>query len=244
MRKTLSFLYQWVVFVPLFVVFTLITALVVILMAPIFGNRFWGYHPPKWWSRFTCWLALCRVRTRGHEHLDSRQSYIFVANHQGAFDIFLVYGFLNHAIIWMQKKSLREIPFVGFASEKAGHVFVDNSNTTARATSIEKAKERINHGMSMVIFPEGARTKSGKMGRFKRGAFHIAHDMKLPVVPLTINGPYDILKRNTLQLKPGKKMELVIHPPVRTDNLTQAELFELMDGTWETIHDALWKKYK
>ncbi len=244
MKKTLSFLYQWIVFVPLFVVLTLITALVVMVMAPIFGSRFWGYHPPKWWSRFTCWLALCRVKTHGHEHLDPCQSYIFVANHQGAFDIFLVYGFLKHAIIWMQKKSLRDIPFVGFASEKAGHVFVDNSSVAARAVSIEKAKKRITQGMSMVIFPEGARTKNGKMGRFKRGAYHIAYDMKLPIVPLTINGPYDILKRNTLKLNSGKKMELVIHPPIPTDNLTQAELFELIDGTRETIYNALWEKYK
>jgi len=144
----------------------------------------------------------------------------------------------------MQKKSLREIPFVGFASKKAGHVFVDNSNAAARAASVEEAKQRITRGMSIVIFPEGARTKNGKMGRFKRGAYYIAHDMKLPIVPLTINGPYDVLKRNTLKLNPGKKMELVIHPPIPTDNLTQAELFELIDRTWETIHDALWEKYK
>lgn len=242
--KTLSFLYQWVIFVPLFVVITLITALVVMLMAPLFGSRFWGYHPPKWWSRFTCWLALCRVKTSGHEYLDPRQSYIFVANHQGAFDIFLVYGFLKHTIIWMQKKSLREIPFVGFASQKAGHVFVDNSSVTARAATIERAKNQITDGVSMVIFPEGARTKTGKMGRFKRGAFHIAHDMKLPIVPLTINGPYEVLKRNTLRLNPGKKMELVIHPPLRTDNLTQEELVELIENTWETIHGALWKKHQ
>lgn len=243
-NRTFSFLYQWIVFVPLFLVLTLITALVVMVMAPLFGSRFWGYQPPKWWSRLTCWLALCRVKTRGHEHLDPKQSYVFVANHQGAFDIFLVYGFLKHAIIWMQKQSLRTIPLVGFASEKAGHVFVDNSNPTARAATIEKAKKGITDGVSIVIFPEGARTKNGKMGRFKRGAYHIAHDMKLPIVPLTVNGPYDVLKRNTLRLKPGKKMELVIHPPICTSNLTQDELTGLIENSWETIHDGLWEKYR
>ena len=80
-----------------------------------------------------------------------------MANHQGAFDIFLVYGFLNQKIIWMQKQSLRKIPFVGYASEKAGHVFVDNSTPNTRAKSIINAKEKIIDVISMVIFPEGSR---------------------------------------------------------------------------------------
>lgn len=242
-KNILVFLYQWLIFVPIFILLTLITALTVIVMAPLFGNRFWGYYPPKWWSRLTCWLALCRVKTSGHENLDPRQSYVFVANHQSAFDIFLVYGFLNQNIKWMQKQSLRKIPFVGFASEKAGHVFVDSSNPAARAASIKKAKEQIVEGVSMVIFPEGARSRSGKLGRFKRGAYYMAHNMKLPVVPLTINGAYDVLKRDGFRLRPGK-MELVIHRPIPTDSFTEAEISGLIEETGETIHSALWKKYK
>lgn len=213
------------------------------VMAPVFGSKFWGYYPPKWWSRLTCWLALCRVKTRGHENLDPRQSYVFVPNHQSAFDIFLVYGFLNQNIKWMQKQNLRKIPFVGFASEKAGHVFLDNSTPKARAVSLEKAKAEIVDGISMVIFPEGSRTRDGKMGRFKRGAYHVAHDMNLPVVPLTINGAYDVMNRSGLRLRPGK-MELVIHQPVPTKSLTEEEISGLIDETRETIYADLWEKYK
>ncbi len=242
-KNIVVFLYQWLIFVPVFVMLTLITALIVMVMAPLFGSKFWGYYPPKWWSRLTCWLALCRVKTRGHENLDPKQSYVFVANHQSAFDIFLVYGFLNQNIKWMQKQSLRKIPFVGFASEKAGHVFVDNSNPKSRAASIKTAKEQIVDGVSMVIFPEGARTKSGEMGRFKRGAYHLAHDMNLPVVPRTINGAYNVLKRTGFNLNPGK-MELVIHRPIDTASLTEAEIPGLIGETRDTIYSALWGKYK
>lgn len=237
------FFYQWVIFVPLFILLTLVTALLVMVLAPLFGDRFWGYYPPKWWSRFTCWLALCFVKTRGRENLDPHKSYIFVANHQGAFDIFVVYGFLNQNIKWMQKQSLRKIPFVGFASEKAGHVFVDNTNAATRTASIRKAKEQIVNGVSMVIFPEGARTHDGRMGHFKRGAYHIAVDMKLPVVPLTINGPFDVLKRNTLRLRPSK-MELIIHEPIDTEGLKESDIPGLIDRTRTIIHEALWDKYK
>lgn len=242
-KKILVFLYQWLIFAPIFVLLTLITALTVMVMVPLFGGKFWGYYPPKWWSRLTCWLALCRVKTRGHENLDPGQSYVFVANHQSAFDIFLVYGFLNQNVKWMQKQSLRKIPFVGFASEKAGHVFVDNTNPKARAASIKKAKEQIVDGVSMVIFPEGARTRSGKMGRFKRGAYYLAHDMNLPVVPLTINGAYNVLKREGFCLRPGK-MELVIHRPIPTGSLTEAEIPGLIEETRDIIYSALWEKYK
>ncbi len=221
----------------------MVTALLVMVLAPLFGDRFWGYYPPKWWSRFTCWLALCFVKTRGRENLDPHKSYIFVANHQGAFDIFVVYGFLNQNIKWMQKQSLRKIPFVGFASEKAGHVFVDNTNAATRTASIRKAKEQIVNGVSMVIFPEGARTHDGRMGHFKRGAYHIAVDMKLPVVPLTINGPFDVLKRNTLRLRPSK-MELIIHEPIDTEGLKESDIPGLIDRTRTIIHEALWDKYK
>lgn len=241
--KILHLLYQWIIFMPLFILITLITALLVTIMAPVFGSKFWGYYPPHWWSRITCWLALCPVSTKGHEQLDPRQSYIFIANHQGAFDIFLIYGFLNQNIKWIQKQSLRRLPLVGFASQKAGHVFVDNANLATLGATIERAKEQIADGVSMVIFPEGARTLTGKMGRFKRGAYHIAYDMKLPVVPLTINGPYDVLKRNTFHLKPGR-LELVIHAPIPTDKLTEADIPALRDRTRDVIHSALWDKYQ
>lgn len=243
LKKIIAFLYQWLVFTPIFLVITLITALIVMVCAPIFGNKNWGYVPPKWWSRVTCRIALCSVKSRGHENLDKNQSYVFIANHQGAFDIFLVYGFLNHSIKWVQKQSLRKIPFVGFASAQAGHVFVDNSSAAARARTIVNVEKEIVDGVSMMMFPEGSRTLTGKMTRFRRGAYHAAYDLKLPIVPLTINGPFDIMKRGTLCLNPGK-MELVIHEPISTDNISEDEIPELVERTKNIIHSALWEKYK
>lgn len=242
-KNILGRVYQWIVFAPLLVIFTIITALTVIIFSPVFGNKFWGYYPPKWWSRLVCWTALCRIKTKGHENLDPKQSYVFIANHQGYFDVFLVYGFLNQNIKWVQKQSLRKIPFVGKASEIAGHVFVDNSSVASRAKTINRAKEQIVDGVSMMMFPEGARTLDGKLQRFKRGAYQVAYDMKLPIVPLTINGPYDVLRRNTKTMKPGK-LELIIHRPIPTEHLTEEDIPALMEQTKNIIHSGLWEKYK
>lgn len=242
-KRILLFLYQWLVFTPIFVTFTILTALTVMAFAPVFGSRYWGYVPPRWWSRLTCWLALCRVKSSGHENLDPRQSYVFVANHQGAFDIFLVYGFLNQNIKWVQKASLRNIPLVGFASEIAGHVFVDNSSPAARVNTINEAKKKITDSVSIMLFPEGARSHTGKLGRFKRGAYQIAYDLKLPVVPLTLNGPFDVMKRGSLCLKPSR-LELIIHKPIPTENLNEYDIPVLIGESREIIHSSLWEKFK
>ena len=243
MKRILTFLYQWLILAPIFIVLTFITAITVIVFSSLFGNKYWGYYPPKWWSRFTCWLSLCRVKSSGHENLDKDASYVFIANHQGAFDIFLVYGFLNHNIKWMQKIGLRKLPFVGKASEIAGHVFVDNSSIASRRDSIVEAKKVIEGGVSIIMFPEGSRTKNGELSPFRRGAYKVAIDMELPIVPVTINGPFDIMRVKTLTLNPGK-LELTIHKPIPTANLVTDDIPALMEQTKEIIYSALWDKYK
>ena len=243
MKRFLTFLYQWIIFMPIFIVLTIITTSTMIILSSIFGNRLWGYYPPKWWARFTCWLALCRIKTSGHENLEKNTSYVFIANHQGAFDIFLVYGFLNKNMKWVQKASLRKLPFVGKASEIVGHVFVDNTSIASRRDTIIKAKKEIVGGISMMMFPEGARSNDGKLLPFRRGAYRVAMDMGLPIVPITINGPFDVLKVNSMTLKPGK-LELIIHKPIPTENLEQKDLRNLMEQTKQIIHSGLWEKYK
>ncbi len=243
MKRILIFLYQWIILIPIFFVLTIITTSIMIFFSSIFGNKFWGYYPPKWWARVTCWLSLCRVKTSGHENLDKNTSYVFIANHQGAYDIFLTYGFLNQNIKWVQKASLRKVPFAGKASEIAGHVFVDNTSIASRRDTIIKAKKEIVGGVSMMMFPEGSRTKNGSLSPFRRGAYRIAMDMGLPIVPITINGPYDVLKVHSMKLTPGK-LELIIHKPIPTAHLEQKDLRALMDQTKEIIHSGLWEKYK
>jgi len=94
-----------------------------------------------------------------------------------------------------------------------------------------------------MLFPEGARSRTGKLGRFKRGAYQIAYDLRLPIVPLTINGPFDVMKRGSLCLKPNK-LELIIHKPICTENLNECDIPTLIDESRKIIHSALWEKFK
>ncbi|MFR9165883.1 MAG: lysophospholipid acyltransferase family protein [Dysgonomonas sp.] len=243
MKKALMFIYQLFVFTPVLVIATIITATVVMIGCTFGNHKFWGYVPPKYWSKIVCRAALCRISVKGKEKLDPQASYVFTPNHQSAFDIFLIYGYLGHNIKWVQKHTLRKIPFVGKASEIAGHVFVNQSSATALKNTVRKAKAELQDGVSMVIFPEGSRTPDGKVDKFKKGAFIIAKQMQLPVVPLTINGAYNVMKIHTYLINPGK-MELVIHDPIPTENLEDEDIPVLIKDTRDAVCSSLWEKYK
>ena len=213
--KYLYRIYQLLIALPLGLCVTAITALVTIIGSALGGSRFWGYWPGRCWARCIIRLLLLPVKVTGRENVLKNQSYIFVANHQGAFDIFLIYGFLGRNFKWMMKQSLRKIPFVGAACAAARHIFIDRSSKDSIVRSHDAARNRLKGGMSLVVFPEGSRTHDGQLQPFKRGAFLLADELQLPVVPLTIKGAFQVLPRQ----RDGKwvtwhPLTLTIHTPI------------------------------
>ena len=135
----------------LYIIYQICIGLPIFLMIGChLGNgHFWGYYPGKLWSQITCYTLLLPIKVKGHENIDQKQSYVFVANHQGSFDIFLIYGFLGRNFKWMMKKSLRKIPFVGKACESAGFIFVDKSGPRKIHETIEQAFHVLKDGTSL-----------------------------------------------------------------------------------------------
>ena len=198
---------------PIFILITLLTAVITILMTAFGRNKFWGYWPAHIWSRMVCALVFVKIEVRGRKNINKDTSYIFVCNHQGAFDIWAIYGYLNHNFKWLMKKSLEKIAFVGFACKRSGHIFVDSNSLQSIRQTIEAARHQLKDGMSLVIFPEGTRSDTGKLGEFKRGAFLLAGEFRLPVVPLSIRGAYEIMPKDSYFPRPGK-IVLTIHEPI------------------------------
>lgn len=208
-------LYQLFIVVPLLLTATVITAVVTIVGCSIGNSRIWSYWPGKLWSMFAIRLLLLPVKVEGRENIAEGQSYVFCANHQGAFDIFLIYGFLGRNFKWMMKQSLRNMPLVGLACEKAGFIFVDNKNVGRMKHMYEAARATLQGGVSVVVFPEGRRTETGKIGVYKRGAFMLADELQLPVIPLTINGSYEVMRRqNDWHWVRWHRLRLTIHKPI------------------------------
>jgi 1-acyl-sn-glycerol-3-phosphate acyltransferase len=242
--KYLYWLYQLFIAAPILLTATILCAVFVIIFGPIWPA--WvGYYPPMIWSRLMCWVCLLPVKVEGREHLSKHQSYIFVSNHQGAFDIYLVYGFLGRNFRWMMKIALRKIPLIGKACERAGHVMVDKSGPKAINATCEQGRKVLQGGISLMVFPEGARTFTGHMGKFRRGAFQMAHQLQLPVVPVTIDGSFDVLPRQKgFNFVTWHPLRLVIHEPILPNPLDQEEIKDVMEQSYKTIMSALPEKYQ
>jgi 1-acyl-sn-glycerol-3-phosphate acyltransferase len=228
----------------------MLTALVTIIGCLCGRKYIFSYYPGAIWSKLVCIISLCPVKVIGKEKLNRKQSYIFVSNHQGSYDIFLIFGYIGQTIKWVMKQSLRKIPLVGYACERAGFIFVDNSSAQAAAKTIKTAKTKLKDGASIVVFPEGSRTRTGKMDKFKKGAYQMALDLKLPIVPITINGSFNVLPFHTKLIHPHK-MELIIHDPIETcsiqvENIQEAtvKIKELVDMSREKIESGLWEEYR
>jgi 1-acyl-sn-glycerol-3-phosphate acyltransferase len=217
--KVLYILYQYLIGFPLIVLSTLFTAVFTIVCFP-WKNGKAPRAVQVFWSRSVIRLLLLPIKVTGRENVDPKQSYVFVANHQSFLDVFAVYGWLPNNFKWLMKKEIRRVPFVGTACAVAGHIFVDRSNPRAALQSMEKVKKELVDGISTVIFPEGTRTKTGEIGRFKQGAFKIAMDMELPVVPITLNGFYKAMPSGQPFANPFSHLSLHIGKPIDISQFT------------------------
>ncbi|MEQ9063577.1 MAG: lysophospholipid acyltransferase family protein [Vicingaceae bacterium] len=226
--------YKWLVFVPLLGISGMVLAIFAIFLAifvsPSLGNTWGGIS----WARFSSFFTPMWVNVSGIENIDRNQSYIVVSNHQSHFDIFVIYGWLKMDMKWVMKKELRKIPFIGYACEKVGHIIVDRSDRAAAIQAIEKAKKNIVNGTSVMFFPEGTRSKDGAIGVFKKGAFVLALQLGLPILPITINGTRKILPSGSLDLLPGRA-EAIVHPAVDTSVYTEKNMAELISKVRDII---------
>lgn len=231
-------IYQFLIAIPLLFVATVLAALATIIGSMLGCSRIMGYWPGKIWARIFCILTLVRVKVSGRENISRDTSYVFVANHQGAYDIFAIYGYLGHNFRWMMKKGLESIPLVGYSCRVSGHIYVDNSTPSAVRETMETAEKRLAGGMSVVVFPEGARTRDGRMHAFRRGAYSLAMEFGLPVVPITIDGAYKVMPRNAVLPRPGL-IKLTIHKPIYAPEGGRHELSSLMKESYDAIASAL-----
>lgn len=238
--------YQLCIAAPILIIATLLCAVITITMCSLFPHsKVWSYYPAKIWGMMYCYLLLLPLKVEGKEKLDKKASYVFVANHQGAMDIFLVYALLPHRFKWMLKKSLRKIFLVGEACYKADYIFVDRSSPRKIKETIVNAGKILKDGTSLMIFPEGSRTYDGKMIPFKNGAFFLADELQLPVVPVTIDGSFDVLPRTKgISFVKFHRMRLVIHDVIYPQGQGHENIKALAKQSFDAINSALPEQYK
>ncbi|HEX7100569.1 MAG TPA: lysophospholipid acyltransferase family protein [Acidimicrobiia bacterium] len=187
------------------------------------------------------WLRLSgtRLRVIGADNVDTSRSYVVVANHESTFDIMACFLALPVPIRFLAKKELFRIPLLAQAMKAIGIVEVDRQARIPIHDQLNvQAKELIAAGRSVIIYPEGTRTRTGVLGPFKKGAFTIALGMGLPILPVAIEGSFEAWRPGTFLIR-GGEITVKIEPPIETDGLERADANILRDQAREVIASAL-----
>ena len=181
---------------------------------------------PISWGKTFCRIAGVEVEITGEENLTSGQTYIFAGNHVSQFDIFSFQGYFPHGFRWIAKKELFRIPFFGKAMLRAGIISIDRSQGREAMKSLNRAAEQIASGTSVLIFPEGTRSRDGRLKPFKTGAITLAIKAGVPVVPIGFNGTYEILPKGKFLARSGK-ITIRIGEPIPTHDYKPRDKQEL-----------------
>lgn len=190
------------------------------------------------WARSILFGCGVRVVAEGLDHVEASTPQIFMSNHQSQFDILAIVSTLPVSFRFVAKKELTRIPVFGWALVLAGHVVVDRADRSSAVASLERAARRIRSGTNVIVFPEGTRSETGEMQRFKSGGFHLALDAQVAVVPVSISGSRHITPRGSLRVEPGV-IKVVYGEPIPTRGLTKANREELKERVRSAIESRL-----
>ncbi len=180
---------------------------------------------------------LWRFRVSGNVPDDPRRPYVVVANHESFVDILLI-SHLPFEMKWMSKSEFFKIPFVGWAMRLAGDIRLDRGDKKAGARALQECRDRLGKQVSVMIFPEGTRSRTGELQEFKDGAFRLAIDTGAPILPLAVLGTRDALVKHDWRFG-YSHAEVRVLDPIPTEQLTRDEVDELRDRTRGMIAETL-----
>lgn len=183
----------------------------------------------KSWAKLLLWIAGVKVKVIGLENISPDENYVYVANHISGFDIPVVMASLPGQLRIVFKKELTKIPVFGWQLRIGPYILIDRENPAKAMESLEKAKKKIEKGVSVLLFAEGTRSLDGNIQPFKRGAFTLATRSGKKIIPLTIKGTFEILPKKKFRIRPGE-VKLFIDPPIEhngsIDKKSELELME------------------
>lgn len=193
----------------------------------------------KNWARSLVAISGSIIKVTGEENVPEG-SVVFVSNHQGNFDIPILLGYIKKPKAFIAKVELANMPMVSTWMKHMKCVFMDRADVRQSLRTISEAAGYIKEGYSMVIFPEGTRSKGMEMGEFKQGSFKLALKAKAPIVPVTIKGSYKIMESQKFIIRPAE-VEIIISKPIETINMTKEQEALLPEQVHEIIKSNLEK---
>jgi len=188
----------------------------------------------RWWSGWIMWFAGVRMTVINRAELQPDQAYVFMANHASTIDIWASFRAVPLRVRMIAKKQLARIPLFGWVMWAGRFIFIDRQNARAAHRSIQDAGNRIRGGCSVLIFPEGTRTRDGQLGDFKKGGFHLAMEAGVPIVPIALHGTRALMPRGSLRVKSGN-IKAIIGVPIPTKGLTVQDRQALIEQVRNSV---------
>ena len=165
------------------------------------------------WARIILRVCGIKVYVKGLENIEPEVPCIYMTNHQSAFDIFALLAYLPVDFKFIMKEELMRIPLLGMAMKRVGYIGIARDNPRSAVKSLKEAGEKIKRGVSVLIFPEGTRSKDGKLQEFKKGGFKLATRTGVNIVPICIRGSYRIVPKGSLRIRKGA-FQMIIGSPI------------------------------
>ena len=224
-----------IIALPAIIIITVIYSVIVSIHMMLWhnGDVFFAYA--RSWSRKVLWLSGVRVTVIGAENLLPSVRYIYAANHTSLFDIPVILAFVPDNVRIMYKQELERIPVFGWGLRLSPFISIDRERSRQAAGTLDQAVASMQTGSSVLVFPEGTRSKDGRLGEFKRGAFTMAVRSGRAIVPMSILGAHKIFLPGTFWLR-GGKVVVTLHKPLAVpENAAREQERELMSAVREII---------
>lgn len=226
MKRLKTIYYQVAMFVftiVMFVIFTVVWALTVLFDR----NRVVCHHLSRFWSKTIYWLCpWWKVRVTGMENVIYGRSYVVVSNHQSMLDIPLLYA-LPFNFKWVSKKEVYKIPIFGWVLWMHGDVAIERGGAASTKAMLKKCEDYLKDGISIIMFPEGTRTKTGCVNGFKEGAMILAQQSGADILPVVIDGTFDAFGKGGI--KTPHTFQVRILAPISANEISQTPVKELRD---------------
>jgi 1-acyl-sn-glycerol-3-phosphate acyltransferase len=193
------------------------------------------------WGRSILWVSGVKVKVYGLEHIDLSRSAIYMSNHQSNFDIPVFFSALPVQFRWLAKAELFKIPIFGRGMRGAGYISIDRSDRNSAVRSLKRAAESIRNGTSVLIFPEGTRSADGNLLPFKSGGFFVAIDAGVPIIPMAVQGTFDVMPKHRNIIR-SNDVQIVLRPPIDATDYTRHTKNDLMTHVRSEILAAMAEK--
>ncbi len=182
----------------------------------------------RYWAPGLLWVGGMRLDVQGLERIDPRTPYFFASNHQSMVDVPVLLRALPVPLLFIVKEELRRVPLLGTYMRAMGMIFIRRTDHRGSLKALRQCQDRLTTGRSILIFPEGTRSRDGSVGTFKPGSFLPVIDAGAPVVPVALDGPGRILPRGGFRVRPGP-IRVAIGKPIATDGLGRKDRRELAE---------------